>query len=102
MTSPLFEDGLFRVKQNECSIDIEGVAFYYVSGGKSICITPYAGAEESIIEHFLHKWGVVIILHQRKILNFHASAFSLHDRGIMICGDSGAGKFPIWTWPWNF
>lgn len=93
--APLFEDGFFRVNQYEFSIDVQGVAFYYVTRGKTILITPYAGAEKLKIELFLYKWGLVSILHQRKILNFHASSFSLDGRGVMICGDSGAGKSSI-------
>lgn len=90
--SPLFDDGLFCVNQKEISVDVKGVAQYYTSNGDSIHITPYNGVDDSAVEHFLNSWGLVSILHQRNMINFHASSIMLNGKGIMICGDSGAGK----------
>lgn len=90
--APLFDDGFFRLNQNEFSITVEGVASYYVADGKDIEIHPEEGASREMVEVFLNNWGTVGILHQRKILNFHASAFQWHGNGMMVCGDSGAGK----------
>lgn len=92
VNKPLFSKDNYRCNQNEFSIDIEGVAIYYVREGKSIYVTPYKNAEPKSIALFLNNWGLVSILHQRKKLNFHASSFGLEGKGIMICGDSGAGK----------
>lgn len=90
--NPLFDDGFYRSSQNEFSIELEGVASYHVSNGNQIKIYPLEGATPEMIELFLNNWGVVGILHQRKILNFHSSSFNLNGNGIMVCGDSGAGK----------
>jgi len=35
---------------------------------------------------------LVALLHQRKIINFHASSFVYDGRGVMILGETGAGK----------
>lgn len=90
--SPIYKNENFEVSQNQFSIDIKGVAWYFVSKGKQIQITPCKDAKKLEIELFLNSWGLVSVLHQRTILNFHASSFQFNKQGIMICGDSGAGK----------
>ncbi|MEN8226331.1 MAG: hypothetical protein ABFS05_13325 [Bacteroidota bacterium] len=89
---PLYQEDYIRVSPEEISIDIEGVACFHMSRGEQISITPYPRAGKEDIRAQLEKWGVMSILHQRQILNFHASSFSLDNDGIMICGDTGAGK----------
>ena len=93
--SPLFAFDFIRVAPDEISIDIEGVASFYIKDGKKISITPYPDASDEMIQSQLEKWGIISILHQRRILNFHASSFSLDGSGIMICGDTGAGKSSV-------
>ncbi len=90
--NPLFDDGFFCVNQHECLITIQDIASYFISHGNRIEIALFPGAEKSKIEQLLHSWGTTTILHQQKILNFHASSFELNGSGIMLCGDSGAGK----------
>jgi len=90
--APLFDDGFFSVNAQETAVNVKGVATYFARYGKQIEVFPQNGAEKSKIEYFLNNWGVVSILHQRRIINFHASSFGFGGKGIMICGDSGAGK----------
>lgn len=78
--------------EKETEVMVEGVAVYRTKNGNRIDIFPEERASDENIQHFLNSWGVVSILHQRGILNFHASAFMLQENAIMVCGDSGAGK----------
>jgi len=95
MAVPIFSNDFMQVCPDEILIDIEDVASYYISDGKSINIYPFPGANDFDIQDQLEKWGVISILHQRKILNFHASSFSLDGKGIIVCGDTGAGKSSV-------
>ena len=92
MSAPLYEDGFYAVGQNEFSMDVQGVGWFYVSGGNYISITPYPGAAPVTIEFYLNGSAYGAILHQRKIVPLHGSCFFYDGRGIMICGDAGAGK----------
>jgi len=93
--NPLFTNDFMQVSSSEILIDIGNVASYYIVDGNSIQIYPYSGSNEFDIQDQLEKWGVISILHQRKILNFHASSFSLEGTGTMICGDTSAGKSSV-------
>jgi hypothetical protein len=90
--SPLFDDGFIRVNQQEFSMNVKEVARFYVSEGNYISISPYPGAAQNSIELFLNGSAYGAILHQRGILPMHGSSFCHNNTGIMLCGDSGAGK----------
>ena len=89
---PLFEDGSYCLNQHELSMDVREVAWFYVSGGNFISLVPYPDADEMTIELYLNGSAYGAILHQRKILPLHGSCFSYEGSGVMICGDTGAGK----------
>ena len=90
--SPLYEDGFYCLNQQEFCMDVQGVARFYVSGGNNISIVAYPGAKKNSIELYLNGSAFGAILHQRKILPLHGSCFNYEGSGIMICGDTGAGK----------
>jgi hypothetical protein len=89
---PLFSDGIYTLNQDEFSMDIEKVAWFYASGGNYISIFPYPEAGENTISLYLNGSVYGAILHQRKVLPVHGSSFKLNGKGIMICGESGTGK----------
>ncbi len=90
--SPLFEDGFYWLNQSEFSMDVKDVAWFYASGGNFISIMPYQGAGKTSIELYLNGSVYGAILHQRKTLPLHGSCFRYNGSGVMICGDTGAGK----------
>ena len=92
VSSPLYQDGFYSVSQNEFSMDVSGVAWFYVSGGNYISIIPYPGANRTTVELYLNGSAYGAVLHQRKIMPLHGSCFRYKGRGVMICGDTGAGK----------
>ena len=73
-------------------LDIPQVARFLVNGGRHIEIMSYPEADRDTIELYLNGSVYGVILHQRKIPPLHASCFDYHRLGIMVCGESGAGK----------
>ena len=50
------------------------------------------GADPDWVQLYLNGQVLVALLHQRKIISFHASSFIHDGRGVMILGETGAGK----------
>jgi hypothetical protein len=92
---PLFSGDYFNINQNEFSMEVEKVASFYASGGDYISVVPYPGADENSISLYLNGSVYGAILHQRRILPIHGSSFQYNGKGIMICGESGAGKSSV-------
>ncbi len=95
--TPLYDDGFFRLNQNEFSMHVEGVGSFYASGGNYIALVLNPKATQATIELYLNGSTYGAILHQRKIMPMHGSCFVYNAKGIMLCGDSGAGKSSITT-----
>ena len=90
--TPLLDDGFFRLNQTEFSMNVDGVGSFYASGGNYISLTPDPKASIETIELYLNGSTYGAILHQRKIMPLHGSCFVYNNKGIMLCGESGAGK----------
>ncbi|MBE0675862.1 MAG: hypothetical protein IH591_14475 [Bacteroidales bacterium] len=90
--NPVYTDGYYTIGPDEFSMDVYGVGWYFAGGGNHISINPYPGSDNDSIELYLNGSAYGAILHQRRILPMHGSCFLLDGRGIMICGDTGAGK----------
>ena len=92
VTSPLYDDGFFRLNQNEFSMNVEGVGSFYASDGDFISLVVDPKATNANIELYLNGSTYGAILHQRKVMPLHGSCFVYNNMGIMLCGESGAGK----------
>jgi hypothetical protein len=92
ISEALYNDAFYSLNQDEFSMDVKEVAWFYASGGNYISIVEYPGAAGNSVELYLNGSVYGAILHQRKILPLHGSCFSYEGSGIMICGDTGAGK----------
>jgi hypothetical protein len=90
--APLYEDAFYRLNQNEFSMTVEGVGSFYASGGNYISLVVNPKATNANIELYLNGSTYGAILHQRKIMPMHGSCFIFNNKGIMLCGNSGAGK----------
>ncbi len=73
-------------------LDIAQVARFTIEEGKHVSLTPYPNADRSTLELYLNGSVYGAILHQRMIPPLHASCFAFQGQGIMVCGESGAGK----------
>ncbi|RPA66614.1 hypothetical protein EF405_20220 [Cyclobacteriaceae bacterium YHN15] len=89
---PLYEYQTFRVSPNEIQVELEGMGSLLIKNGNQIEVFIDHNLPKFHMELSLQHMGLVGILHQRKLLNFHASAVAWNGMGIMICGDSGVGK----------
>jgi hypothetical protein len=76
-------------------MNVDNVAWFYVSGGKNISILPYPGSNRNTIELFLNGSVYGAVLHQRKLMPFHGSSFYSNGEGMMICGNAGSGKSSV-------
>lgn len=92
VAEPLFDDGQWQISQNEFAMQVEGVGSFYAGNGYSVEYSPDRRADNEIINLYLNGQILVALLHQRKIINFHASSFIFASRGIMLLGETGAGK----------
>ena len=95
VTDPVFTGENILANQQEFSMDVDGVGSFYVSGGNEVEFTPLSGADPGWVELILNGQVLVALLHQRRIINFHASSFIHNSRGIMILGGTGAGKSSV-------
>jgi hypothetical protein len=82
----------WQVSQHEFAMQVEGVADFYVRGGNYVEYSPLEGADPEWIKLCLNGRVMAALLHQRKIINFHASSFIHNGLGTMILGETGAGK----------
>ena len=95
VVNPLYADICWQMNQSEFAMQVEGVADFYACDGREVEYMPAVGADENSIELYLNGSLYGAILHQRKILPMHGSSFIYKGQGVMICGDTGAGKSSV-------
>lgn len=89
---PHFSGENFLVNQREFSLFAEGIGNFYAFNGNEVEFAPVSGADPDWVDVYLNGQVLVALLHQRKIISLHASSFVYNGSGIMIFGESGAGK----------
>lgn len=89
---PDYADNLWQMNQTEFAMQVEGVGNFYACNGKEVEYSPEPGAATRTIELYLNGSVYGAILHQRQILPLHGSSFIYNGKGILVCGESGAGK----------
>jgi len=92
VASPAFSGENLWVNQNEYSVFAEGVGYFYASNGQEVICNVLPGADEGWVRLYLNGQVLVALLHQRKIISFHASSFVHEGRGVLVLGETGAGK----------
>lgn len=90
--SAIYSDRFYRLNETEFSMDVKNVGCFYASNGNYISILLYPKATKTMVELYLNGSTYGAILHQRQILPLHGSSFAYKGKGIMLCGESGAGK----------
>jgi len=81
-----------QMNEREFALQAEGVGSFYACDGKRVEYSVADGADPDWVRLYLNGQVLVALLHQRKIINFHASSFIHNGKGIMILGETGAGK----------
>ncbi|PKM94034.1 MAG: hypothetical protein CVU84_11225 [Firmicutes bacterium HGW-Firmicutes-1] len=85
----------YYAKENELVFTVADIAKYYVHNGNEIIIEPLVDAENSAIRVYLLGTAFGAILFQRGRVPFHGSALSINNIGVIITGESGAGKSTV-------
>lgn len=89
---PLYADNFWQLNQNEFAMQVEGIGRFYACNGNEVEYSPAEDATLASVELYLNGSVYGAILHQRNILPLHGSSFAWKGRGILLCGESGAGK----------
>jgi len=92
VNSPLYSTDNIRVSQTEFALHVAGTGSFYVREGKLIEYCREPEADEDWLQLYLDGQVLVALLHQRKIINFHASSFIHGGQAIMILGETCSGK----------
>ena len=95
LTNPRFSCSYMQVNEDDFYLNVDQVASYSAKKGNIIQIYPHKNADIASIKLFLNGSVLGAILHQRATLPFHGSCFEYNQKGVLICGVSGAGKSSI-------
>ena len=90
--NPLYSTDNLQVSQREYSLLVPILGSFFACGGREVEFSVLPGADEDWVKLYLNGQVLVALLHQRMIINFHASSFIYNGRGVMVLGDTGAGK----------
>lgn len=97
VAKPVFTDDLRRVNQDEFFLKAPGVGCFYARSGNSVEYYAEQGADTEWVRLNLTSQVLVALLHQRKIINFHASSYIYNGMGVLLLGETGAGKSSLTT-----
>ena len=97
LADPWYNGEQMQVNPDYCRLEISGVCECLIARGRKIVYAPFPGVDPRIAE--AHLWGLPLaaLLHQREVLHFHASSFVWEEMGILVFGQSGAGKSSLAT-----
>lgn len=80
------------------SLEIDGIAHYWVVGGTEIIVRPRPGASPRNVRLYLLGSAMGMLLHQRGLLPLHANAIGIDGKAFLFMGPSGAGKSTLAAW----
>jgi len=92
IADPLFIGTDYQVSPTEYSLQAAGVGCFYACNGSLVEYSTEKDADPEWIRLHLNNRVLAALLHQRKLINFHGSSFIYKDKGIMLLGETGAGK----------
>lgn len=92
VNAPVYSGENIQVNQREFATRIEGVGSFYACDGKEVEFSVEPGADPDWVQLCLNGQVLVALLHQLHIISFHASSFIHNGLGVMILGETGAGK----------
>ena len=89
------EDTYYKIIDTQnIVLSIPKIAKFHIRNGKDICIEAYDKTSQNwpAIELYLFGSIIGIILAQRDLFALHSNAVLIQNKGILIAGESGAGK----------
>ncbi|MBI9014126.1 MAG: hypothetical protein JEZ08_17960 [Clostridiales bacterium] len=93
----IIDNPYIKASKTKCIEYVKNIANYYSEDGNRIIIEPALGADETWVSLFLEGRGLTAILNQRNLLTLHGSGVMIENKGVLILGDSGAGKSSLAT-----
>jgi hypothetical protein len=90
--NPLYRGLNMQSSPGEFFLLVPEVGSFYACGGNEVKYAVEKNADPEWVRLCLCNQVLAALLHQRQIINFHASSFVYNDKGIMILGETGAGK----------
>lgn len=82
----------FQVSRNEFYFYVPEIAHYYVGFGKTIIVEPDENAAAHRIRLFILGSCMGMLFIHRNILAIHGGAVEIDNQGVIIAGETGAGK----------
>jgi hypothetical protein len=79
-------------RQERFQLNVPGLGKFCVQDGSRVEYNTVEDADSDWVRLYMNSYVLVALLHQRKILNFHAGAFVQSGRGVMVLGQTEAGK----------
>ncbi len=89
---PSYFSANWQVNAGEFSMQVEEVGSFYAAGGAEAEYSVLQGADPGWVRLYLNGQVAVALMHQRGMMTLHASSFVHNGKGVMILGESGAGK----------
>ncbi len=86
---------IYKIAERDFILTISKIAKYRIYDGDFIEVDVCEDADEKSVNLFLNTYALGALLHQRAQISFHGSSFILNGKGVVICGNSGAGKSSI-------
>ena len=77
---------------HEFLFNAPGTGSFYARDGNHVQYRADTGADPEWVKLILNSQVLAALLHQRGIINFHAGSFVCRGQGVMILGETGAGK----------
>jgi len=90
--NPAFSSEGWQVSSDAFSMQVEQVGSFYAAAGAEAEFSVLPGADRGWVRLYLNGQILVALLHQRGVITFHASSFVHDGCGVMVLGESGAGK----------
>ncbi len=90
--APSYFSANWQVNAGEFSMQVEEVGSFYAAGGAEAEYSVLQGADPGWVRLYLNGQVAVALMHQRGMMTLHASSFVHNGKGVMILGESGAGK----------
>ena len=84
-----------QASQEEFALQVDEVGSFLVRDGREVLFSVVPGADPEWVRLYLNGQVLVALLHQRKKISFHASSFVYDGQGVMILGETGAGKSSV-------
>lgn len=90
-----FKGETWQVNESEFALQVYGVGSFYVRKGSEVEYSTSGVTDPEWVTLYLNGQVLVALLHQRRIVSFHAGSFVYKGRGVIVLGSTGSGKSSV-------